>query len=261
MRQLTSLDAQFLALESLAALVPEPASGRVFEREIRPGIADVSASGRARLDAIARWLQDVAYADLVDAGFEGRGAWIVRRTRLRVDSFPRFGEDLTLRTFCSGIGRFSAERRTDVVARGAARVQAVALWICLDPEARRPMRFSEDFVAAYAPSAGGRDANVRLRHPDPPPDATREAWRFRASEVDAAGHVNNSHYWVPLEEDLAMGPEPEAIDAEVEYRDPAQPGEFVLLRSESSLWVVSPDGALHASILHQQRGRGSRSRR
>jgi len=27
---------------------------------------------------MARWLQDVAYADLIDAGFEGRGAWIVR---------------------------------------------------------------------------------------------------------------------------------------------------------------------------------------
>jgi acyl-ACP thioesterase len=230
-------------------LVPEPSAGRVFERELRPGIVDVSASGRARLDAIARWLQDVAYADLVDAGFEGRGAWIVRRTRLRVDSFPRFGEDLTLRTFCSGIGRFSAERRTDVIATGGPCVQAVALWICLDPEARRPMRFSEDFVEAYAPSAGGRDANVRLRHPDPPPDATREVWRFRATEVDAAGHVNNSHYWVPLEEGLVAGTEPEAIDAEIEYRDPAQPGEVTLLSEGSSVWIAGPDGTLHASVL------------
>jgi acyl-ACP thioesterase len=234
---------------NFSELVPEPSAGRVFERELRPGIADVSRSGRARLDAIARWLQDAAYADLVDAGFEGRGAWIVRRTRLRVEAFPRFGDDLTLRTFCSGIGRFSAERRTDVTSAGGARVQAVALWICLDPEAGRPMRFPEDFVAAYAPSANGRDANVRLRHPDPPPDAGREPWRFRAIEVDAAGHVNNSHYWVPLEEDLAAGPEPEVIDAEVEYRDPAQPGEVVVLRQGRSRWIASPAGELHASVL------------
>jgi acyl-ACP thioesterase len=233
----------------LTELVPEPSAGRVFERELRPGIADVSASGRARLDAMARWLQDVAYADLVDAGFEGRGAWIVRRTRLRVEAFPRFGEDLTLRTFCSGIGRFSAERRTDIAGSGGARVQAVALWICLDPERGRPMRFSEDFVEAYAPSAGGRDANVRLRHPDPPADATREVWRFRATEIDAAGHVNNSHYWVPLEEGLAAGAEPEAIDAEIEYRDPAKAGEVSLLRQGSAVWVVGPGDAVHASIV------------
>jgi acyl-ACP thioesterase len=228
---------------------------------MRPGIADADGTGRGRLDAIARWLQDVAYADLVDAGFEGRGAWIVRRTRLRVEAFPRFGEDLTVRTFCSGIGRFSAERRTDVTTDGGPRVEAVALWICLDPVAGRPMRFSQDFVEAYAPSAGGRDANVRLRHPEPPADAAREPWSFRASEIDAAGHVNNSHYWVPLEEELAAGSEPDEIDAEIEYRDPAQAGEAVLIRDGSSLWIAGPTGSLHASILRQPHGRGSRSHR
>jgi acyl-ACP thioesterase len=213
-----------------------------------PGIADANSAGRCRLDAIARWLQDVAYEDLVDAGFEGRGAWIIRRTRIRVDAFPRFGEQLVVRTFCSGIGRFSAERRTSVRGETAA-VETVALWVCLDPEAGRPMRFPPDFVAVYEESAAGRDANVRLRHADPPEGATREPWRFRATELDPAGHINNSHYWVPLEEGLAAGPEPESIDAEIEYRDPAQPGEAVLLRDGSSLWLASPDGLLHASLI------------
>ncbi len=213
-----------------------------------PGIADANGAGRCRLDAIARWLQDVAYEDLVDAGFEGRGAWIVRRTRIRVEAFPRFGEDLVLRTFCSGIGRFSAERRTSISGEGAA-VETVALWVCLDPDAGRPMRFPSDFVAVYEESAAGRVANVRLRHPEPPESAAREPWRFRVAEMDPAGHVNNSHYWVPLEEELAAGDEPDSIDAEIEYRDPAQPGEVELLRDGSSLWIASPEGTLHASLL------------
>lgn len=197
---------------------------------------------------MARWLQDIAYADLIDAGFEGRGAWIVRRTRIRVDRFPRFGEQLTIRTFCSGIGRFSAERRTTISGEGAA-VETVSLWVCLDPERGRPMRFPPDFIAVYEESAGGRDANVRLHHPDPPADAERSAWRFRATEVDRAEHINNSHYWTPLEEELAGGPEPEAIDVEIEYRDPAMPGEAVLLRSGSSIWIADAQGALLASLL------------
>jgi len=221
--------------------------GRAFERGMRPGIADADAAGRCRLDAIARWLQDVAYTDLVDAGFEGKGAWIVRRTRIRVEAFPRFGEDLVMRTFCSGIGRFSAERRTSV-SGGDAKVETVALWICLDPERGRPLRFPPEFVAAYEESAAGRDANVRLRHPDPPEGAEREPWRFRAAEMDPAGHINNSHYWTPLEEELAAGPEPEAIDAEIEYRDPAQPGEVELIRDGSSLWIARGD-AIHASLI------------
>jgi acyl-ACP thioesterase len=215
---------------------------------MRPGIADATAEGRCRLDAMARWLQDVASADLIDAGFEGRGAWIVRRTRMRVEAFPRFGEDLVLRTFCSGIGRFSAERRTSITG-DAARVEAVSLWVCLDVDRGRPMRFPTDFIAAYEESAGGRDANVRLRHPEPPKDAERSAWRFRASEVDLAGHINNSHYWVPLEEELTGGGEPAELDAEIEYRDPAQAGEAVVLRAGPGFWVASAEGALHASIL------------
>jgi acyl-ACP thioesterase len=213
-----------------------------------PGIADAGATGRCRLDAMSRWLQDIAYADLVDAGFEGRGAWIVRRTRIRVESFPRFGEQLTLRTFCSGIGRFSAERRTTISGE-TADVETVSLWICLDPDRGRPMRFPPDFVAVYEGSAGGRDANVRLRHPEPPSDAVRSAWPFRAAELDPAGHINNSHYWTPLEEELAGGEDPESIDTEIEYRDPAMPGEVVLLREGSSMWIAAPDGEIHASLM------------
>jgi acyl-ACP thioesterase len=232
----------------LTEIVPDPGKGRVFERRMRPAIADADSSGRCRLDGIARWLQDVAYEDLIDAGFEGRGAWIVRRTRIRVDAFPRFGEDLLVRTFCSGFGRFSAERRHSIRGETGA-VETVALWVCLDPERGRPMRFPPDFAAVYAESAAGRGANVRLRHPDPPDGAERSTWTFRASEMDPGGHINNSHYWVPLEEELAGGPEPESIDAEVEYRDPAVAGESALIRDGSSLWIADADGTVNASLV------------
>ncbi len=231
----------------LGELVDWP-GGRAYEQAMLPGIADTDAAGRCRLDAMARWLQDVAYADLVDAGFEGRGAWIVRRTRIRVGRFPHFGEPLTLRTFCSGFGRFSAERRTTIAGETAA-VETVSLWVCLDPDRGRPMRFPPDFAAVYEESAAGRDANVRLRHPDPPEGAAGSPWNFRATELDAAGHINNTHYWTPLEEELAAGPEPESIDAEIEYRDPAMPGEVALIRDGSSMWIASPEGAIHASLL------------
>jgi acyl-ACP thioesterase len=215
---------------------------------MRPGIADADGAGRCRLDAMARWLQDVAYADVIDAGFAGQGAWIVRRTRIRVEAFPRFGEELRLRTFCSGIGRFSAERRTSIRGESAA-VETVARWVCLDPERERPMRFPPDFISTYEASAAGREANVRRRHPDPPDDAERTTWTFRASEMDPARHINNSHYWAPLEEELAAGPEPERIDVEIEFRDPAMPGEVAVLRDGSSMWIASPEGAIHASLL------------
>jgi acyl-ACP thioesterase len=228
-----------------AELVAEPASGRVFEHSLRPGIADATGDGRVRVDAIARWLQDVAYADLIDAGFDERGVWIVRRMRLRVESWPRFGEPVALRTFCSGLGRFSAERRTSV-AGASATVEAVALWVWID-ESGRPARFDERFKGIYAVSAADRGAPVRLRHPDPPADAERRPWTFRAADLDVAGHVNNSYYWGPLEELLA-GSEPGPLDAEIEHREPAQAGPALVAGDRDALWVEGADGAVHASI-------------
>ncbi len=221
-------------------LVEEPDQGRVFERELVPGIADAAADGRVRLDAIARWLQDVAYLDWLDAGADQSGFWIIRRGRMRVERFPRFGETVTLRTFCSGLGRFSAERRTSI--RGeSALVEAVAIWVWIDAETGRPKRFPSQFVETYAKSAGGREAPVRLRHLDPSAGCERSGWSFRAVDVDVAGHVNNSHLWAPLEEELASSPV-EQLDAEIEFREPTMPGQVTVLRAPGAMWIANAAG-------------------
>ncbi|MFM2076244.1 MAG: hypothetical protein RJA49_134, partial [Actinomycetota bacterium] len=52
--------------------------GRVYHGTGVVRLGDSSPGGRARLDAIARLLQDVADDDARDAGF-GDFAWVVRR--------------------------------------------------------------------------------------------------------------------------------------------------------------------------------------
>ena len=239
--------AQEAFLVEMLDFVPATGSGRAYEAEITPGVADVVGGGRSRLDAIARWLQELARQDLEDAGFGGRGVWIVRRTRIRVEAFPRYGEPLALRTFCSGIGRFSAERRTTIEGP-ESRVETVSRWICMQLDGARPQRFEDDFRDAYAASAGDRGANVRVRHPEPPAGPSERPWSFRATDLDVAGHVNNTHFWAPLEEEFLAAGDPDDFDGEVEHRDPAQPGPASLLTAGSMRWIASPSGALHASI-------------
>ena len=125
-----------------------------------------------RLDEIARWLQDVAFGDLVDAGLAGEGFWIVRRTRLVVERFPRFAEKLRLDTFCTGASALAAERRTSIQGSDGAAVEAVSIWVNLDPETRMPARLPDGFFAAYGEAVAGRKARGRLRHPAPPDGAT-----------------------------------------------------------------------------------------
>jgi len=230
-------------------LLPLPRFGRVYERTERAGLADADPAGRVRLDALARWLQNVAYADVVDAGVDGLGVWVVRRTRVRVERFPRFGEDVRLRTFCSGMGRLVAERSTVVESSGGGCARAVSLWVFLDPETRRPAALDERFGAVYGEAAGKRRVRSRLRHPAPDGDLACEPWRFRAADLDLADHVNNAAYWTVLEECLAGRAVAEPYDAEIEFRDAAQPGEAAVLRDGASTWVTDPAGTVLASLL------------
>jgi len=225
----------------------------VFEQVVAPGFADCAPSGRIRLDALARWLQDVAYADVAEAGLAAAAVWVVRRTRIRVRRFPRFGEKFLLSTFCSGLGRMWAERRTTVSLLGgdAGEVEAVSLWVHLDPEEWRPAGLSQREIDVYGPSAGGRRVTARLRHPAPDGVADASPWSFRATELDIAGHINNAAYWQPLEEELLGGEEPSGIDAEIEFRTPCQPGEKRVLREGRRRWIVGPDEETHASMLLQ----------
>jgi acyl-ACP thioesterase len=231
-------------------LVAPPERGRVFRQTVRPGLGDCAPSGRVRLDALARWLQDVAYFDVEDAGLADAAVWVVRRSRMRVSRFPRFGERHQLATFCSGLGRMWAERRTSIVPDGSAQsdVEAVSLWVHLDPVTKRPTPFTEMEFEAYGDTSNGRKVTARLRHPMPDISSPTVPWAFRATECDVADHVNNAAYLAPLEEELLGADDPEALDVEIEFRAPAQPGEKRVVRDGSRRWIVAEDGEVHASI-------------
>jgi acyl-ACP thioesterase len=230
----------------LSEIVPLPNVGRVFEQARRPGLADAAPSGRVRLDALARWVQDIAFADVEEAGVLEQSAWVVRRMRIRVERFPQFGDRVVRgRTFCSGYGRLWAERRVDFDSE-AGHVEIAGVWVHLDPRSRLPTPLPDSFHDLYAESAQGRKVKARLRHTNPAGDEARGEWFFRRTDADIAEHVKNAAYWEPVEETLG---DPDAIDAEIEFREPAQPGPVVLLRSDARMWISAADDRVHASLL------------
>jgi acyl-ACP thioesterase len=243
-----SVDARVRAVE-LTELAPAPTDGRVFTDRARAGLGDVDPSGRVRLDAVARWLQDAALADLIDSGLPDDGVWIVRRLRLRVERFPRFREAAAVDTWCSGTGSLWAERRSTVRGEDGGLVEAVALWVHLAPDGARPRPVPPGFAEVYGPSAGGRRVRARLRQRAAPPQgAARAAWRFRAADLDLADHVNNAVYWQALEEHLEAGAAPEPLDAEIEHRAPGDVGEATVIRDGQRLWIEGPDEDVLATL-------------
>jgi acyl-ACP thioesterase len=231
-------------------LVSYPGEGRLYRDQVRAGVADADPAERCRLDTIARWLQDAAYADLVAAGLAGAGVWIVRRTRIVVERFPRFFEQLELETWCSAMSKLCAERRTTLRGESGATIETLTLWVNLASDGGAPRRLDDDFRAAYGPSTEGRRAKSRLTHPPAPaPGSEDETWSFRATDLDLGSHVNNAALWQVLEQELIGSPEPKRIDAEIEYPSPASGEPARVLRDGGMRWLVSGAGETLASIL------------
>jgi acyl-ACP thioesterase len=234
-----------------AELTARPTIGRVILRHRPVRLGDVDERGRLRLDATARYLQDVATDDAADARLDDASGWVVRRTLIDVRRAAALDEHVELATFCSGTGRSWAERRTSITGDRGASIEAVSLWIRIDPASGRPTALGDAFVQTYGPSAGGRHVSTRLQLPRPSPGAERRPWPLRRVDIDPLRHVNNAVHWAAVEETLPAGPR--RGRGEVEYLAPVDPGSPIELVTSTeptgvrATWLVADGVVLTAA--------------
>jgi acyl-ACP thioesterase len=212
-------------------------------------LGDADPTGALRLDAAGRMLQDVANDDAVDSGLANSFGWVVRRTMIDVATPAVLGEALTLTTFCSGTGRCWAERRTSVTGDRGARLEAVSLWVQVDPASGRPAPLGADFDRIYGASAAGRVVSSKLALGGPPADAVVRPWPVRRADLDVFGHVNNAVLWSLLEETIGPVSERRGV-AEIEYPGPVDGGAVVeahfVTGEHHEAWIVE-DGSVRCA--------------
>jgi acyl-ACP thioesterase len=220
--------------------IPRPKQGRTFSAHRRVRLSDMDARRRLRLDAVARFLQDIAIDDVQETGWGMPDhLWFVRR--IRIDVIRPFLDDreVDLTTWCSGVAAIAAGRRWSVRGDAGGELEVDSVWIHLDAAAN-PARI-EDF-GVYAEATQGRHVSTKLELPDPPADALRSPWALRATDVDLHGHVNNAVYWQAVEElfgDELGGP----AQVELDYRRPIDLGEEIeLARFGDAVAFVAGDG-------------------
>jgi acyl-ACP thioesterase len=188
-------------------LVPVPSTGRTFRSSRRIRLSDRAEDGRLRLDAIARYLQDVAMDDVDETGWGTPDhLWVLRHLRIEVLTPAIEDDHVDLTTWCSGTGAVAAGRRMSLSGDRGGRVEIESAWIHLGPDAR-PARIVD--FGMYADAAEHRAVSTRLELPTPPTDGVRTPWPLRMSDVDLLGHVNNAAYWHAVEQRLlASGLDP-----------------------------------------------------
>ena len=197
-----------------------PATGRTYTARRRVRLADMAHDGRVRLDALARYLQDVAIEDVQETGWGlPDHLWFIRRIWLAIEA-PFVGDrTIDVTTWCSGLAAIAAGRRWSLTGDAGGRMEVDSVWIHLGADAR-PARL--EHFGAYAEAAGGRHVSTKLELPDVPAGAARVPWPLRATDIDLHGHVNNAVYWQAVEHRLALAGADlcRALGARLDYGDP-----------------------------------------
>jgi acyl-ACP thioesterase len=125
--------------------------------------------------------------------------------------------------------------------------------VAVTREGGRPCPLGEAFHRLYGPSADGRQVSARLSLPAPPHAWAGMPWPLRATDIDLAGHVNNSVHWAAVEDVLA-GLVDAPVAAELEYHRPILPGQRPSLVASHTgdhvaIWLLDATGRLASARL------------
>jgi acyl-ACP thioesterase len=220
--------------------------GRVFRASRRIRLSDTAADGRLRLDAVARYLQDVAADDVLDAGWQpDEHIWIVRRMTIDVESPFLRDTSVELATWCSGTAPAAAARSTSLRGDAGGRIDTETVWIHLGRDLR-PARLDPRFHEVYGESGAGRRASTRLELGDAVPAGPSRPWPLRRTDVDQLGHVNNAAYWEAAEELLAGDRAPRRF--QLEYRQPLDLEDGVVLHGTAGDAAFVVGGEVRARL-------------
>ena len=167
---------------------------------------DISVDAKIRSWTLFNYLQDAAsrHADQLGVGLkqlqESSLSWVLCRIRLKMDSFPGYGDTLRITTYPSGFNRLFAFRQfvLSSAVTGERFGVAGSAWLTLNPVNFRPVSpvkfltgiFHEEFEGDTFFQEASLD---KLSAPENPLEDELNL-RISAPMIDYNRHLNNAYY-------------------------------------------------------------------
>lgn len=163
----------------------------------------VNPQKKLGLYGLLNLFQDTAWIHATHLGHgyesmvQGQTAWVLTRQKLRMDSWPKWGEDVEIKTWIRPINSLLAIRDFEVISNGYKLGECTTQWLILDLKTRRPaeksLKLSPDEIRLDCPpfiEAGKIQQSSNSKE--------LAQFHVRNSDLDLNGHVNNTRYaqWI-----------------------------------------------------------------
>lgn len=248
---------------SAASLSDRKPGSQYYEVGYRVRTGDVDQDMRVRLDAVARYLQDVANDNIEATEFSATDPfWIVRRTIIDVITPFTWPAAVTAQRWCGALStrwtnmrvRLTAEHETNRFnpnPRPPGLIETEAFWINVN-EQGVPSRLSDEAFSMLSSMTDEHRLRWKSMNPEKAPpaediDSPDREHILRTTDFDPFKHLNNAAYLEAIEDELAE--HPDLVDGPhrvvIEYLRPIVPGTRLYLRrvregDTLTVWMLMP---------------------
>jgi medium-chain acyl-[acyl-carrier-protein] hydrolase len=218
---------------------------------------EVDPTRKATLQTLCRIMQEAAWnhANSLGLGYFQMVArdliWVLSRLKIRVFDFPRWGDNIQVSTWPSGIHRLFALRDFQIQDEaGAIVAEATSTWLILNEKSRRPMRIELLFQEMNIPTRGSepdyRESLKRL--PSAREDRMRTLSPVRFSDLDWYNHVNHVKYmdWILDSYALEFHTKFQVTSFEIDFLSETHYGDEISIRTQEL--EENPPAFLHSLL-------------
>jgi acyl-ACP thioesterase len=220
----------------------EPINQKSWEDEYSISFDEVDTKNEAFLPVLWSFMQETAWhhADHLRLGYsdlkEHQYFWVLSRLSIQMEEYPRWGDQIKVKTWLTGTGRLFALRQFSIADfKGKVIGTAKSAWLVLDLKSRKPQKIGPVFKHIEHLFNGLPPPEVPPKVPVPVHPRMEKSYTVRYSDIDMHHHVNNIKYieWILDSFPFEMNQTHQIHTFEINFLAESSCGDAIAIHSET----------------------------